>query len=169
MKLVRATLALAIISGAVVTTAAQTSPASAAKPGAPIVTIGCINRGQHSGSQASTPGAPPATPETAPILANSTEPTNTFILTGARPPKAEDAAAAAADKTKPAMTTYRLEGDMREFEKHNGHRVEVTGTLNTTTAPEKAETKSNIAVLRVQSMKMIASECPAGPDSAKPE
>jgi hypothetical protein len=155
MKVLSATLALALIAGAAITTAQ--APVSS-KPGAPLVTVGCINRGQQSGSLASTPGAPPATPETAPVLANSGEPTNWFVLAGAKTPGSEETGAAS-DKPKPPLMTYRLDGDVREFEKHNGHRVEVTGHVVTPATPEKAETKSNISVLRVQSMKMIAREC----------
>jgi hypothetical protein len=162
MNFALAAIALIVVSGA----AASAAQTPFAKTGTPLVTVGCINRGQHSGSLASTPGAPPATPETAPVLANTADPTNTFVLAGARPQGEQPAADG---KPRAPLMTYRLEGDMREFEKHNGHRVEVTGTVDARTGPEKPETKSNIAVLRVQSMKMISAECPAGPDAAKPE
>ena len=158
MKLAGAALALAVVASLTATTTAAQAPGTS-KPGASIVTVGCINRGQQSGSLASTPGAPPATPETAPVLANSGEPTNWFVLAGAKAPPS----GAAAGTTKPPLVTYRLEGDVREFEKHNGHRMEVTGAIVARTGPEEAATKSNIAVLRVQSMKMLASECPAEP------
>jgi hypothetical protein len=161
MSFALAAIALLVVSGA-----AASAQTPATKPGTPLVAVGCINRGQQSGSLASTPGAPPATPETAPILANTAEPTNTFVLAGAHPPQPEEPTAG---KPKAPLATYRLEGDAREFEKHNGHRMEVTGTIDVRTGPEKPETKSNIAVLRVQSMKMVSAECPALPDAAKPQ
>jgi hypothetical protein len=141
--------------------------------GVPIVAVGCVNRSSQNGSMTGTAVAPPATPETAGRLANSSELTNSFVLNGATQPDASDEARALASSDRPStarQATYVLDGTRSEIEHHVGNRVEVTGTLLAAdqsggpSAP--ASTTSNIQHIQVASLRMIAASCAmASPDS----
>ena len=128
--------------------------------------VGCINRAVHSGSVGGNAGVPPATPNTAAVLANTADPTNVFHLNGATPPDAaEDILAKAetgAELKEP--TSYVLDGTIAEFEKHVGKRVKITGTLLPASEPgQEAATKSNVRHIRVASIQDLASACESGP------
>jgi hypothetical protein len=134
--------------------------------GVPIVAVGCINRAAPNGSIAGTAVMPPATPETAGTLANSTESTNGFMLNGATQPDASEEARALASSDRPSTApkaAYVLDGTRSELELHAGHRVEVTGTLLATTnnggPSASASMKSNIQHIQVASIRMIATTC----------
>jgi len=145
--------------------AAQSAGQAASPPGQ-VVAVGCINRAVHSGSLAATPGVPPATPKTAEVLANTSEPTNSYVLNGVVPPAD---AAHPAESEKAALTpptSYVLDGKLEEFEAHNGHHVEVTGTLvKEQAAPGSEMTKSNAQHLQVSAIRMLGPTCPKPPDA----
>jgi hypothetical protein len=145
---------------------AQTDRPSVAtsKPagGTAIVTVGCINRAVPTGSLAPAPGVPAATPATAEILANSSEPTNTFLLARATAAKAANeirARAVAGEPVRTSPTTYVLDGTRQELEHHSGHLVEVTGTLRMVSEGDNAN-RTSVAHVQVASIKMLASACP---------
>jgi hypothetical protein len=133
--------------------------------GRPIVTIGCVSQAVPDGSLAGSPGVPPATPASAPTLANSGQPTGALLLTGALSDDAsEDVRAAAKDgrattSRSPAMT-YVLDGGPAEMSKHLGHWIEVDGTL--TVLPTRAgEATAPVHHLAVRSVRMLKDKCPA--------
>jgi hypothetical protein len=132
----------------------------------PIVAVGCVNRASQDGSLAGTSAVPPATPETAATLANSSESTNGFMLNGATKPDASSEARALASSHGPSAATeaaYVLDGKRPEIERHAGHRVEVTGILvasnNTGGTSAHPSMKSNVAHIQVASIRMIATTC----------
>ena len=137
----------------------------ASDAGVPIVTVGCVNRAAQNGSMSGTAAAPPATPDTAGALANSSALTNSFMLNGATSPdaSAEVRAQAASDHPPAAReTAYVLDGTRADIERHMGHRVEVTGTLlmNNRGGPAApAATKSTVQHIQVGSIRMIADRC----------
>lgn len=127
-----------------------------------IAAIGCINRAGQSGSLGGTAGMQPATPATAGMLANSSDPTNVFMLNGATMPAAtkETRAQAAAGHPPTVLpTAYVLDGKGQDFEVHLGHRVEVTGTLLAPNDGGSEATKSNVKHIRVASIRMLAPTC----------
>jgi hypothetical protein len=143
---------------------------SAPSGGTAIITVGCINRAVQTGSLAPAPGVPAATPATAEILANSSEPTNAFLLARATAPNATDqirARAAAGEPVRTSPTTYVLDGTRQELERHTGHLVEVTGTLRTVSEGDNAN-RTTVAHVRVTSIKMLASAC-ANPTGEGPK
>ena len=125
--------------------------------------VGCINRAGQSGSIGGTAGMRPATPATAGVLANSSDPTNVFMLNGATLPDStkETRAHAAAGHPPTALpAAYVLDGKAQDFEAHLGHRVEVTGTLVATNDGGPEATKSNVKHIQVASIRMLSPRCP---------
>ncbi len=164
MKMIAACLAAMVAVG--LECAAQDTRAAGST--APIVVTGCINRQMQTGSLASNAGVPPATPSTAPVLANSSEPTNSFVLNGVPPPDADKPGAEGAKAPAPP-TSYALDGKPEQFEPHNGHHVEITGTISgEDPAQGSPETKSNVKHLRVSAIRMLSATCPKPADAAKP-
>ena len=136
---------------------------------APITAIGCVNRAVPTGSIGGNPGLPPATPATAGVLANASDPTNVFLLNGATTAdanKATRAQAAAGHPPTAVQTAYVLEGRAQDIEVHLGQRVEVTGTLLAPNDGGAEFAKSNVKHIRVASIRMLAPTCPVA--SAKP-
>jgi hypothetical protein len=134
--------------------------------GTAIVTVGCINRAEQTGSLAPAPGVPAATPATAEILANSTVPTNAFLLAGATPANAtaeSRARAAAGEPVSTAPATYVLDGTRQQLEPHTGHLMEVTGTLRTVSEGVVGN-RTAVDHIQVASIKMLASACPKPTD-----
>lgn len=169
MKLTRAYSGVAVLmfvaglSGAGLSAQADVRPPAHpdSSGGTAIVAVGCVNRAVQTGSLAPAPGVPPATPATAEILANSSEPTNAFLLAGATPANATDeirARAAAGKTVSMSPSTYVLDGATQELERHMGHRVEVIGTLRTVSEGDQAN-RATVAHIRVTSIKMLASAC----------
>ena len=129
----------------------------------PFVAIGCINRAAQSGSIGGTAGIPPATPATAGTLANSSDPTNVFMLNGATASEATKGTrgeAAAGHSPAVLPTAYVLDGKSADFAVHLGHRVEVTGTLLAPNDGGPAATKSNVKHIHVSSIRLLAPTCP---------
>ena len=135
--------------GAAAAVSAQTSPASAHG----MISIrGCVAPVQRDGSLASKPGAT-ATPETAPMEANSQEPTGTYVLLAATTP------------SQPRPTSFALFGHETELAKYNGTRIEVTGSVvpkATAGRGEKGAAPADaIQHVRVASVKKIGGGCSA--------
>jgi hypothetical protein len=125
-------------------------------PGNKIVIEGCVARAQRDGSVGGTGLGTTSTPNTADRDANSSETLDVFMLNSARRiPR--DAAEG------PDLTTYALEGRELEMGGHNGHRVQVTGSLvpqrpmNSSTAAAAA----GIRRVRVEAIKMVSASCDA--------
>ncbi len=143
----------------------KTTPAR----GTAIVTVGCVNRAEQTGSPAGAPGVPPASPAKAPELANTQELTGALLLNFATAPNATDEAktrATAGDSVRTAAVTYVLDGLRPELERHLGHQVEVTGTLQVVKEgpPAMANTVSHI---QVSSVTLVAPMCPKPVDNDK--
>jgi hypothetical protein len=139
----RTLLAVALLSAQVI--AQTTTPSSS------IAVIGCVSRAVQTGSLTGAPGVPPATPETAPALANSQEPTGQLVLEGAKP---ADARGNQAAKT----VTYVLDGKTAELEGYVGQQVEVTGSLRTSETG-MSSVKTQFERLNVASLKPLG-QCP---------
>jgi len=132
--------------------------AYAQKPAADTVSVrGCVERAQRDGSLAITATVTTATPNTAPAEANSGELVNAFRLKDATPVGVKEAN----DRTE-----YALQGQGSELARHVGHRVEVVGSLLPSVADlqaDKARPAEGVPGLKVTSVKMIDSKCPAKP------
>jgi hypothetical protein len=136
------------------------------QPAETFVAVGCLARAVNDGSVAGSPGVPPAPPNIAPVLANSSEPTGAFTLTGATTPSpARGAETKVATATPIAPRTFVLDGESRQLEAHVGHRVEVTGRLVRPYGGAKAGDKEPTDHIHVTALKMLSAECPA---AAKP-
>lgn len=128
----------------------------------PFVAVGCVARAVHDGSLAGSPGVPPSTPNSAPVLANSSEPTGAFLLNNAVMPRGASGANQKAEADEPR--SYALDGERQQFEAHVGHRIEVTGRLIRASAGARAGEKTPVDHIQVTSLKMLATTCP--PQSA---
>jgi hypothetical protein len=153
-----------ITTGICILVAATTLAAQTDRKSGPIVAVGCINRAQHDGSLAGSPGVPPASPSTAPALANSNEPTNAYLLNGATIPGADDETrvkATTGQATAPpaTLTSYVLDGARGELEQHVGHRVEVTGTLRVVTEGPEPSSRKEVRHIQVTTVRMLADSC----------
>jgi hypothetical protein len=162
-------LPLAEMSSTLTATSATQDGDTTTQLGVPIVAVGCVNRASQDGSLASGSAVPPATPETAAKLANSSESTNAFMLNGATKPDATGetrALASSRGRSAEPEAAYVLDGKRSELELHAGHRVEVTGTLRASHnegGPSAASSiKSNVAHIQVASIRMIAAACMVG-------
>jgi hypothetical protein len=123
-----------------------------------ITVSGCVTQAEKTGSLADDARAGvAATPNTAPVDANSAQPIDAYLLTNAF----SRATTEPADQRAP--TSYALQGREQELSRHKGHRVEVTGQL----LPERSSPASaqsiapGIRRISVQSVKMLSAKCPA--------
>jgi hypothetical protein len=121
-----------------------------------VVTVGCVNRAIENGSLAGSPGVSPATPSTAPALANKQEPTGALLLNGAQQVSSEASGS--------TPVTYVLDGKTQELERHLGHQVQVTGTLRTVHEGASGA-KTPVQHIQVTALKMLG-QCPT-PDARK--
>jgi len=122
------------------------------------VAVGCVARPVHDGSLAGSPGVPPALPNAAPVLANSSEPTNAFVLNGATTPSSGEQGGQESATAKPR--TFVLDG-ANGLDAHVGHRVEVTGKLVRAYGGAKAGDKQPVDHIQVTALKMVAATCDA--------
>jgi hypothetical protein len=147
------TMSLAAAAVCVIGAHAQERPASATdrtSPGAITVT-GCVDRAdQHSAAGATT-----------------TVDSLSFVLTHAsRDGKAAASAPAPAatnDAKAESGSTYRLDGAIATLNPQVGHKVQVTGTIEASTAGTSGSTDpaspANAPRLKVESVKMLAETC----------
>lgn len=135
-----------------------------------ITAVGCISPAVNDGSLSGSPGVPPSTPATAPILANSAQPTGAFLLNSATPPDATPAARQEAASGQPLTevgVTYVLDGQQPEFHRLSGHLVEVTGALTVHSKGTTSQTTSKENHVKVTSLRSLAPKCPSPPKLAK--
>jgi hypothetical protein len=144
-------LALVLVFAAAAEVSAQAPPAST---NATVSIRGCVAPVQRDGSLAPKAGTF-ATPNTAPMEANSPEPTGVFMLLDATP---------GAKAPTNARTTYALAGHESELAKLNGDRVEIVGSVipvGAGRAEKGGAGADSIQRIRVASVKRIAGSCSA--------
>jgi hypothetical protein len=135
--------------------AAQTTPQSGGSSMAKTITVtGCIQR-----APAGTTGTSGTTGAT-----SASEPK--FVLDHAAASPASPTGTSGAAPATPVTSTYRLNADDAKLTPHVGHKVEISGTVDTMatkTSPDSSASSSapsaNGATLKVETVKMIAASC----------
>lgn len=129
-----------------------------AQQSAPLITAtGCVNRAVTDGSLAGSPGVPPATPNTAPTLANTATPTGAFVLNHAQ--VAGEVTATSGSTATASPRSFQLDGLTTELEKHVGQQIEVKGTLRTSAAGSDTA-RTRIEHITVAAVRMVSETCP---------
>jgi len=129
--------------------------------GGPITVVGCVARAVNNGSLSGSPGVPPASPNAAPTLANSSEPTGLLVLNNAVIQGVAKAADASDGAGRPR--SFELNGSTAELERQVGHRVEVSGTLRMSARGTSAAVKTPVDRIEVASMRVVAANCDEEP------
>lgn len=141
---------------------APAPPSAQARTPATVTVTGCI----QNAPAATASGAPGANPgqanrdQSAPGQAGQR-----FILSNGRMASTGDATRTAVGTTGTGMTTYQLEGQTAEVSPHLNHRVEITGTLQSSSASATGGANSAAGstaagpTLRVTSVRMLAMTC----------
>ena len=124
-----------------------------------VVAIGCIARAVTDGSLAGSPGVPPASPNTAPIVANSPEPTGVYLLNNATTPA--ETRGTTGDATASQPRSFQLDGTNADFDRHVGHQVEIAGTVQTAHVGASPDSQTRVQHIQVTSLRMLAAKCPA--------
>jgi hypothetical protein len=146
---------MALASGLVVALHAQAPASTQSKPATPekITLTGCVERADQV-----TPTGTAAT----------TVDSLSFVLINAAKGSAADAkpetrgtSGTASASEKGSM--YRLDADLAKLNPHVGHKVELTGTLDTAGSPTAANpappSAANAPTLKVDTVKMLAETC----------
>jgi len=151
--------------------------------GEKVTVAGCLQRAQRNGSVGGTIVGTSASPNTAPVEANSGAFVDAFLLAEATPvvagvPQASAAAAAAnapgttatgtsatGTSGKTDITTFGLSGHEAELERHQGARLQVTGTIVPAVRSGRgtgdAATAAGARRIQVESFKILAEKCQA--------
>jgi hypothetical protein len=147
--------------------------------GEKVTVAGCLQRAQRNGSVGGTILGTSASPNTADDEANSSAIVDAFLLAEATPmvggvpdqPSATTAGAASRADTatgtagRSELTTYGLQGREDELGRHQGARLQVTGTLMPPATSGRgtggSATASGAKRLRVESFKILAEKCQA--------
>jgi hypothetical protein len=167
------------------TTAGQTGQSTrSGKGSANTVTVtGCLKSGEQSGTAGGTTSGTATSGSTSASRSGSAR--GHFMLTnvqqGSSSTTGTTGTPSTTSGTSGTASSYMLEGRESELQKHVGHKVEITGTVessksgmsgsktgSTTTGSESRESREskesgsmgNAQRLRVQSVKMISSNCP---------
>jgi len=130
------------------TTPTRSSSQSAAKQ---VTVTGCVQRASASPSG--------ATGTTGTTGASSAEPS--FILTNASSGSSSSAAPGATG-TSGTPSSYRLEGDDAKLTPHIGHKVEITGELDSmpsSSAPAGSSSSASAPKLKIDTVRMVAASC----------
>jgi len=152
--------------------------AQAPQEGVKVTVAGCLQRAQRTGSVGGTVVGTSASPNTAPIEANSGALVDAFLLTEATPVVAGAPQAPAAGSTagttgntatgtsgKTEITTFGLSGREDELERHQDARLQVTGTVMPAASSGRgtgdAATASGAKRIQVESFKILAEKCQA--------
>lgn len=146
--------------------AGQVAPSA----GERVTVNGCLQRAQRTGSVGGTVVGTSAAPNTADDEANSSAMVNAFLLTEAVPAIPGATADESARAPQPAgtsgqvtMTTYGLIGREAELERHQGARLQVTGTVAPPAQSGRgsggAATAAGAKRLNVESFKILADRC----------
>jgi hypothetical protein len=158
-KLVAPFLALVPVAFLSAQTATPTTPPPSNN--ASVTVRGCVAAGQRNGSLAPNPTAT-STPNTAPMEANNPDPVYVYMLLDATTAAATSRSSSAQTYT-PARTSYGLAGHETEVAKHNGYRVEITGSIMPTVGSGSGTAKATVADgvqrVRVESVKRIPGTC----------
>jgi len=150
---------------------AQSAPATGDK----VTVAGCVQRAQRNGSVGGTIVGTSASPNTADDEANSSALVDAFLLTEATPVTAgvaEPSSASRADggqagstgtSGRVERTTFGLVGRESEIERHQGARLQVTGTIMPASSSGRgtggAATAAGAKRLQVESFKILAEKC----------
>jgi hypothetical protein len=159
-------LLVATVGGASIA-AAQREPDTA---GSTTTVVGCVQRTDQPGTLGTTIPERTATPEPSGIAANLGEPGPGFILINAMPATTAGASKEPSGESSRAAAPKRfiLFGSEGELGRHEGHRVQVSGTIEPSTKPAEsgaiATSGSNQLTtgtdrLKVTSIEMIAGDC----------
>ncbi len=149
-------LALLIAVAVAAGPAAQGTQRGAGSTADRVTVSGCVERAQPNGSVAGTAVGTSSSPNTADRDANTSQPLDAFLLTGA---------SATTQAAKGELKTYALEGHESELGGHTGHRVEVTGRLapprSSGQGAGRAAATTGVQRIVVEAVKMIETGCSA--------
>jgi hypothetical protein len=149
--------------------------------GETVTVAGCLQRAQRNGSVGGTVVGTSAAPNTADDEANSGVMVDAYLLSEAAPVVAgtaqppagattadrgnSQAATAAGTSGKSEITSFGLSGRESELERHQGARLQVTGTImppaNSGRGTGGSATASGVKRIRVESFKVLADKCHA--------
>jgi hypothetical protein len=169
---------LSLIAAGLIAIGPSLVSAQSAQPatGEHVTVAGCVQRAQRNGSLGGTVLGTSAAPNTADDEANSGSMVNGFLLTEATPVVAgsPDSNTSARAETTPAATgtsgrveptTFGLRGREAELERHQGARLQVTGTIIPPASSGRgtggAATETGIKRIEVESFKILADHCTA--------
>jgi hypothetical protein len=143
--------------------------------GEKVTVAGCLQRAQRSGSLGGTVVGTSASPNTADDEANSSAIVDAFILAEATPAiggtpqspgtsgNSTPAAGATGTAGRLQMTSYGLVGREAELERHQGGRLEITGTIAPAATSGRgtggAATAAGTKRIKVESFKVLADTC----------
>jgi len=168
------------VAGCVVATA-QTPSTQSTSGGNTITVTGCLHDGSSSGSAATgTSGSTSATPAAGSMSAGNYVLMNATTGSGSASSSTTTAGTTGTTAAEPSSaaskmgTSYSLEGHEADLKNHVGHKIEITGTTDsamksgstssTSTASGTSTSSSSMSsgpVLKVTSVRMIASSCDA--------
>lgn len=139
-----------------------------------VTVAGCLQRAQLNGSVGGTAVGTSSSPSTADDDANSGVMLDRFLLAQARPvvagvvpaePSGTSASAVgtSGSATREEPTSYALSGREPELERHQGARLQVTGSLMPPASSGRgtggSATASGVKRLKVESFKVLAETC----------
>lgn len=159
MKLTQTGAAAALACAMAVTLGAQTpaperqTPSGASSSANKVTVTGCLEKAPASDSPTGTSGAAGASAAAKFVLNNASS--------GAASPSG------AAGTSGSTASSYKLDGDDAKLTPHVGHKVEITGTAPSsdraagagTPASPSASPTAGAAMLKVESIKMVAASC----------
>jgi len=134
-------------------TSDPSSPSQSSKASADTVTLtGCLARGDGSGSAAAS--SAPASSSTS----------GQYILTKATKGASTSApsSSSARDESRPSdAMTYALkaDGSTVDLSKHVGHKIQVTGTMDTASSSSGSAASTSKMAFKVSSLTMISASC----------
>ncbi|MBS1818316.1 MAG: hypothetical protein JSU08_10325 [Acidobacteria bacterium] len=155
--------------------AACTTGVLAQTPGATaerITVVGCLDRAQRNGSLGGTVVGTSAAPNTADDEANSGVMVDAFLLHEAHrvtgdQVDARPSTGAVGTSGRETMATFGLKGREAELERHQGARLQVTGTVMPPVTSGRgsggAATAAGSQRLQVESFKVLAERCVSQP------
>lgn len=141
----------------------QSSSSSQASSQQKITVSGCIQNAPAASATATTGGGAAAGGATAGATASAGG--QNFVLANAKMGTGAAGSSAAVGTSGTAATRYELEGDAKAISPHLNHQVEITGTLQSSSA--SATGQANAAAgsraatpkLKVDSVKMVSATC----------
>jgi hypothetical protein len=143
--------------------APQTPPPTATAKADSVTIEGCVQR-----SPSASTAAPSATPGATGTAGTTAASSSMFVLANAMKPAASAAASpaapgapaapAAAASSAAIASSYRLDADDSKLTPHVGHKVEITGTVDSSSA-SSSPGASAVPKLKVDSVKMVAASC----------